>query len=398
MVELSDEQEKVLKDVIDFIKNNMFVTIGGYAGTGKTFLISHIADRIRSRKFSKIAFVTFTGKASCVLKQKLFNIEKIDYVGTIHSLLYHPEFRYDPVTMKRVIHKWKKKDDLDYDLIIIDEASMVPKKLLDDLKSYFIPIIAVGDHGQLPPVGNEKSSIIQYPQYSLKTIHRQCRNSPIIKLSQIVRRNGYIPVNTVFSKSVFKIEWNQPKCQQLWNNITIDNDMIILCAFNKTRVKINNEIRDRNNYKEEIPYAGEKIICLRNNHENGLMNGEIGNLLWAYKIRKNFFRFTLELPSSSDPIECVANTECFGKESYDNIYEFNSKKYSRLLKDNGVTNVDFFDYGYCTSVHKSQGSEWDKVVLFEQRTRFWDDEFYMKWLYTAVTRAKSSLFIISNYW
>ncbi len=58
----------------------------------------------------------------------------------------------------------------------------------------------------------------------------------------------------------------------------------------------------------------------------------------------------------------------------------------------------FFDYGYSISVHKSQGSEWEKVIVFQQRTKRWDDEYYAKWLYTAVTRAKEKLFIITNAW
>jgi len=70
--------------------------------------------------------------------------------------------------------------------------------------------------------------------------------------------------------------------------------------------------------------------------------------------------------------------------------------YARKKGYNG--GVDYFDYGYATSVHKSQGSEWDRVILFEQRTRHWDDDYYTRWLYTAITRAKEKLFIISDYW
>jgi len=60
--------------------------------------------------------------------------------------------------------------------------------------------------------------------------------------------------------------------------------------------------------------------------------------------------------------------------------------------------LDFYDYGYVTSVHKSQGSEWDRVILFEQRSKHWDDNFWARWLYTGVTRAINKIFIISNFW
>ena len=64
----------------------------------------------------------------------------------------------------------------------------------------------------------------------------------------------------------------------------------------------------------------------------------------------------------------------------------------------GYNGINFFDYGYVISVHKSQGSEWDKVVLFEQRTPKWDDKYYAKWLYTAITRSRKNLFIITDAW
>ena len=66
--------------------------------------------------------------------------------------------------------------------------------------------------------------------------------------------------------------------------------------------------------------------------------------------------------------------------------------------EKGLTPFGYFDFGYAMSVHKSQGAEWEKVILFEQRTQRWDDEYYARWLYTAVTRAKSKLFIISDFW
>jgi ATP-dependent exoDNAse (exonuclease V) alpha subunit len=74
------------------------------------------------------------------------------------------------------------------------------------------------------------------------------------------------------------------------------------------------------------------------------------------------------------------------------------KELSNYASDKGFPTIGFFDYGYCMSVHKSQGSEWQKVIVFEQRTKRWDDNYYAKWLYTAITRAKEKLFIIGDYW
>ena len=74
------------------------------------------------------------------------------------------------------------------------------------------------------------------------------------------------------------------------------------------------------------------------------------------------------------------------------------RDFRQEAKKRGFDTFDYFDYGYACSVHKSQGSEWDRVILFEQRTHRWEDAYYAKWLYTAVTRAKKKLFIISDFY
>jgi ATP-dependent exoDNAse (exonuclease V) alpha subunit len=96
--------------------------------------------------------------------------------------------------------------------------------------------------------------------------------------------------------------------------------------------------------------------------------------------------------------ECLTANSQFGKVNYD-IYEKTPEK-TKLWKEAAIIgyDVDFFDYGYAISVHKSQGSEWDKVVLFEQRSQYWDNKMYARWLYTALTRAKKKLFIISDFY
>src|SRR5688572_5564127 len=128
-----------------------YVTLGGYAGTGKTTLISLIRKELHtSNKLIKVGFASYTGKAARVLKTKLKEASSIypqDSVGTIHSLIY------SPITNDRQeIIGWQKKDEIDRDLIIIDEASMVDELIWNHLISYKTPIIVVGDHGQLPPI------------------------------------------------------------------------------------------------------------------------------------------------------------------------------------------------------------------------------------------------------
>lgn len=404
---LTKEQQKVIDYIVEWkkSKNNKesYISIGGYAGTGKTFLIGALNHVLNKNNIKKIAFVTFTGKASSVLKSRLIENNSLyedDFIGTIHSLIYRPKFTYDLITHKQILVKWVRIDSLDdYSLIIIDEASMVPKEIWDDLNSYKIPIIVIGDHGQLPPISKNSFNLMKNPKFKLTKIHRQAEGSPIIKLSVFVRQNGFIPINTIFSKNVFKLSWNHPKCHELWKKISFDENVIVLCGFNKTRVYLNNNIREILGFTKKNPYPGEKIICLKNNYEGKIMNGQIGSLIWVMPYKPKIYRMTINFDTMvGEPYEGLVHNMCFGQTDYNQIYEDKSSKLKAIIKKSDFNNLDYFDYGYAISTHKSQGSEWEKVVLFEQRSRYWDDEYYKKWLYTAITRAKEKLFIISDFY
>jgi len=406
-VEMTNQQMKIVKELKQQITHNNYgdyglfsTSVGGYAGTGKTTLICELRKQLSS--IISVAFVTFTGKASSVLKKKLIENNALfenDYIGTIHGMIYAPEVKWDTKIKTFVIIGWKRKDkdEIPYKLIIIDEASMVSKEIWHDLKSYEKPIIAVGDHGQLPPIGDNGFNIISNPDYKLTKIHRQAFNSPIIKLSAFIRKEGYIP-KRIYSPEVFKLDWNHPYCQNLWKNKIDFNDenLVTLCGFNTTRANLNDKIRKQIGFKELAPYPGEKIVCLVNNHHAKIMNGQIGKVIWVMP-DDDSYRITLEI--DGDIHERLVADTCFGQVQY-TMYDrdIKHKKLRDKAGEQGFNTIDFFDYGYAVSVHKSQGSEWDKVVLFEQRTQRWSDEYYAKWLYTAVTRAKDKLMIISNAW
>lgn len=404
-MELSEEQNKVLNSLLCNFQGQYYVapivtTIGGYAGTGKTTLLCELRNQINkiSPKI-KVAFLTYTGKASSVLNEKLTKGNYSfsgDFIGTIHKLLYIPITRYDSHLQRQVIVEWRKRsaEEIFYDLFIIDEASMVGEEIWNDLTSYGIPIIAIGDHGQLPPVGSS-FNLLQNPDFKLTQIHRQALDSPIIQLSILARQQGSIPVNRFFSKEVFKLSWGNPICRKIWDErITFDQDIIVLCAFNKTRCKLNNIIRDKLSYTHLKPYPGESIVCLKNNHQLKIMNGQIFKVCWVMPEDYGLNRLTIEY--GDEIYECLSSLSCFGKEEYD-TFPYN-KTLIEFARERGFESIDYFDYGYTLSVHKSQGSEWNRVVVFEQRTRRWDDEYYARWLYTAITRAKNKLFIISDFY
>lgn len=415
-MQLTQEQQNVIDHVMNELdkcgmqryyttRTTFETTVGGFAGVGKSTLVSYLREEI-AKKYPKaiVAFTAFTGKAASVLNTKLVQTSskmRNDYVGTIHGLIYKAVTEWDYNLKTHVIVGWKLKsdDEMYEDIIIVDEASMVSEQIYNDLKKFNKPLIFIGDHGQLPPI-DDNFGLMKSPQFVLNTIHRQALNSPIIQLSQFVRNYGYIPKNKIFSQDVFKLSWDHPKCKEIWNKITFDENIITLCGFNTTRCNLNKLIRSKNNFDENVlPYPGERIVCLQNDHTRGIMNGQIGTVRWvAYESHKLFI-LTLEMDGFTDPIETTVDLSCFGKEKY-TMYD---KSVEKKIKDKyaiskGINPIAYFDYGYAMSVHKSQSSSWEKVVVFEQRSKFWDDEFFAKWLYTAITRAEKKLFIISDYW
>ena len=420
-MELTKDQEYVFNEVMDklgapknrtpvYYPNFKYITIGGYAGTGKTFLISILRNEIyKIFRNRNIAFVTFTGKASSVLKGKLEDNNAIfsgDFIGTIHSLIYVPELKYDKNTHRMIITKWVKKPELQYDLIFVDEASMVNKQIWFDLLNYKIPIIAVGDHGQLPPVGDQ-FNLMENLNYVLTEIKRQALDNPIIRLSQDIRNGKEIPYGFYDqnNKSVFKLSWKSEECKKIFNNLDFTSEeMIVLCGMNKTRVSINQMIRNKLGFINPEPYPSEKIIFLKNNYTSKVMNGMLGKNLFLLYEDKDVYNMTVSLDGINEPYSGLVYNGCFGKEQYDLDYEKlqiltkklkNKNKIPRNKIDKTADTIDICDFGHTISVHKAQGSSKRKVVLFQEKSYFWNEEFMRRWLYTGVTRAEEKLFIIT---
>jgi len=403
---LSPEQERVHEDLIIWLQHHEnegyrnYITVGGYAGTGKTHLATALRISLRDlNRTMRVAFCAFTGKASSVLKERLESMGSLcedDYIGTIHGMIYRPIIEEDEKGRQKILG-WKKRPELPYDVIILDEASMVSSDLWRDLTSYDIPVIAVGDHGQLPPIG-DRFSIVNRPDLVLNQIHRQALDSPIIRLSVEVRTRGEIPFGT-FGKDVYKMRQWSSDFNDLFESLDFLRPTIVtLCGMNWTRVQLNRQIRKKLGYYDEIPCEGERMICLRNNRHTKLMNGQLGTLgSICLCVPPHIYEAVIEMDNMPEPYQTLIHSCCFGKKEYNGYYdEVSPKKVEHILDDTGYPAVDLFDFGYAISVHRSQGSEWDNVLLFEERSQYWDAEFYKRWLYTAVTRAKDRLFVIAK--
>jgi exodeoxyribonuclease V len=385
---LSPDQAEVISALSDWLKNpnGQSITVGGYAGTGKTTLISVLRALIKEQhpKFH-VAFACYTGKASQVLKQKLVAqkaILKDDFCGTIHSLMYTAVTDDDGKILR-----WKRNPDLPYDLIVIDEASMVTSDIWKDLSAYNLPMIAVGDHGQLPPI-ESAFNLMDDPQLRLETIHRQAEGNPIIELATMARQNGEIPFKK-FSDSVRKVDRRNEDSMELFEQwlTSYPKESLVLCARNKTRTALNKHIRKVRGYESEIPQVGETLICLKNNYESAggpIYNGMLGTLTRLEEKYIHWFDVDVQFHDEHRLFTGEISQHQFGQEKV--IQSVKGLHYSRI--------GDLFDFGYALTVHKAQGSQAKTVVVFEEYAPYMSDEEWRRWLYTAVTRASERLLIL----
>jgi len=328
-----------------------------------------------------VAFASFTGKATRVLKGKLNENESIykgDSIGTIHSLIYSPV-----VDGKKNIVGWKKKDEIETDLIVIDEGSMVDKVIWEDLVSYGRPIVVVGDHGQLPPIRGD-FNLMEKPMLKLEKIHRQAEKNPIIRVSMLAREEGKIPFEK-FGDGVEKMNKKEMECQERVEELlgNYNSEILVLCGYNNTRVKLNKFIREKLQFESEKPTTGDRVICLRNNHKVGIYNGMLGMIDSLEEKDERWLKAVIEMDGEKDSYEGLILKS-----------QFNSQEAMNFSKDRYLTiKGDLFDFGYALTVHKAQGSQAKKVILFEERFAKMDENMWRRWLYTAVTRAEEELFI-----
>lgn len=419
-IDLSKDQSDALDVLMSWWKDpnkQQLITLGGFAGCGKTTIISMFREMLYKESPSvTVGFCAFTGKAASVMKHKLVknvskDVLKDDTVGTIHSLMYMPEIdeRTNEVT------GWHKVPHIGCSLIIVDEASMVSKQMFDDLSSYNIPIIAVGDHGQLPPVDSAKFNLMDNPMIKLETLHRFAEKDGLIKASMMARIDGYIPFGKL-NDQVFKVGPKDPIIGQfIRDKMGNFDDAVMLCGFNKTRIKMNRLIRNKifNNIDDDL-VLHDKVVCLKNNRNAegcAIYNGMIGEVIHKTSY-SGAYDVKIKFPEESFPYKGVISREfCMEKPDFSKFIIY--KDLRMLRKAKGVADyfsvgsiiktdcqkiyLDNFDYGYCITVHKSQGSEWGNVIVLEEKAAWWSSgDMWRRWLYTAVTRARDRLVIVSN--
>jgi exodeoxyribonuclease-5 len=348
----SRDQQKALDAVMDWRAgsprgDNQYTILGGLAGSGKTTLIAYL-----SSVWPNTAVAALCGKAAHVLRFK-----GVD-ATTIHSLIYLP-FEDDEGKIR-----FRRRRNLEgVETLIIDEASMIDNYLFSDLLSFKLPILFVGDHGQLEPIG-PNPGLMAHPNLRLEKIHRQAANSPILKLATAFRKGK--PVK--YGKD------SRGKLQVLGKDDfdrMVSPDYQIIVGFNKTRHEVNARAREMLGHKTLVA-PGDKLICLRNNRNLGVFNGQ---QLTVREVAREA-QDTIELAVETDDggtIVLPAWRDQFGQ---------------NLIEDFRSHDVALFDYGYAITAHKAQGSEWDNVLVLEEIDSRWDAR---RWRYTVATRAKERL-------
>jgi ATP-dependent exoDNAse (exonuclease V) alpha subunit len=316
---------------------------------------------------------------------------------TLHKLLYDSFPRQGGGFYR------KPKPSLIYTVIVVDEVSMVPKSMIDLLLSHKIYVIFLGDPGQLSPINkDENNKLLEQPNIFLETIMRQAAESDIIQLTMKIRNGEDIEYSKGKDALVIpKRELNTGHL--LWADT-------IICATNKKRHEINNQMRELLGYSGALK-AGEKIVVKRNYWEEcnvdgeALVNGSIGIINKPYE---SFVRIPPYIKSEKRDlpfIECNFTPE--GGKSFNNLridknYLLKeepcvdwrvSYQLGKLRNKIGDILPKQATYGYALTCHCAQGSQWDKVLVIEEDFPF-DKKEHARWLYTACTRSSSKLVLV----
>src|SRR5262249_39253663 len=236
--------------------------------------------------------------------------------------------------------------------------------LYADILSFRLPVLFAGDHGQLEPIGTNAKLMVN-PTLRLEKIHRQAVGNPILRLATAFREGRHVPR---WKDQQGRLEVRSH--HEFWERVSPLAQ--ILCGFNKTRHQINARIREIMGMGKRLICPGEKLICLRNNKSWNIFNGQQVQVLSIARESRR----TIDVEIETDDGRCLmlpCLREQFGRD---------------LIQHFGSQEVALMDYGYCLTVHKAQGSEWDSVIALEEIASAWDAR---RWRYTAATRAKERL-------
>ncbi|GHA50051.1 ATP-dependent exodeoxyribonuclease [Salinimicrobium marinum] len=439
--------QQISSFVIDEKKDALFL-LKGYAGTGKTTIISSLVKNLWKIKKSGVLLAP-TGRAAKVIS---------NYSGreahTIHKKIYFPK-KKSGAGVQFVLQPNKHRNTI----FIVDEASMIPDvnndakmfengSLLDDLIQYVYSghkcqLILMGDTAQLPPVKLEVSPALE-EQKLQSNYYKEVTH---IELDEVVRQSeeSDILLNATLIRDALREEFYEsfkfrltPKADVIrlidgheimeaiedsYRNLGHE-DTTIIVRSNKRANMYNQQIRNRILFQEEEISAGDYLMVVKNNYfwikpnsEAGFIaNGDIIKVLEIQSIKELYgFRFAevnvqmVDYPNMK-PFETVVLLDTLESNNPSLTYEESNSLYQEVMKDYEeerskykkflkVKNNKFFNalqikFSYAMTCHKSQGGQWHTVFVEQPYLPDGVNKDYLRWLYTAVTRAKEKLYLI----
>lgn len=445
----TSKQDELLRKMAVFIldgnPSGLFL-MKGYAGTGKTTIISTIVNNL-SQVNARSVLLAPTGRAAKVMgsyaKRQAF---------TIHKKIYFPK-KTSSGAMGFVLQKNKHQNTI----FIVDEASMIPDRsvdavffdtnsLLHDLLTYVYSgkncrLILVGDTAQLPPVKLEMSPALDEQnlrnQFGLEVISleldevmRQHENSGILDCATQIRQASSAQLYNQFRfeldfKDLIRLSDGYDIQDAIYNayNSGIENTVFIVRS-NKRANQYNQQIRNSIlGYENEIT-SGDYIMIVKNNYfwlkdsteVSFIANGDICEILEIFRYKELYgFQFAevkLRLVDYENqaPFETVLLLDTLHSESPSLSYEDSNRLYHEVGKDyadegskfkrmTAIKNNPYFNalqvkFSYAMTCHKTQGGQWKNVFVEQPYLPEGENNSYLRWLYTAVTRAQEKLFLI----
>ena len=445
------KQDLVLQKLSGFLlsdsKDSLFL-LKGYAGTGKTTLIGTLVTNLWKVKLKSVLLAP-TGRAAKVIS---------NYSGrqaqTIHKNIYYPKKdKSGGVAFQLKQNKHRDTLFIVDEASMIPDAPTESKlfengSLLDDLMMYVYSghnckILFIGDTAQLPPVRLEVSPALDIDKLELgfnkKVEHieldevvRQAEDSGILMNATELREllNDHIYDEFKFRVSGFDdivrlIDGHEimDAINDAYHNQGQEESVIILRSNKRANI-YNQQIRSRILFQEEELSAGDHLMVVKNNYfwldnksEAGFIaNGDIIKILEIYAIKELYgFRFAevkvimVDYPNQK-PFETVLLLDTLTSESPSLTYEESNSLYQEVQKDYasersnykrflGVKNNKYFNalqvkFSYAVTCHKSQGGQWDTVFVEKPYLPDGINRDYLRWLYTAITRARKKLYLI----
>lgn len=449
--DLTLKQDAFLRKIAQFVlsehQDEIFV-LKGYAGTGKTTLLSNLVNQL-SLVRKKYVMLAPTGRAAKVIsnyaKQPAF---------TIHKKIYYPKKNQQSgvaFTMQANKHK-NTVFIVDESSMISDNVTDVTMythgSLLDDLMYYVYSgenckLIIVGDTAQLPPVGMDESPALNEDrlalQYDMKVdfielteVMRQEEDSGILYNATELREQlqqefyDFFEFDVKPFKDIVRLQDGYETLDAIHDAYSHkgNEETIFIVRSNKRANQYNQQIRTRILDNDSEISAGDYIMVVKNNYfwlkeskvTDFIANGDILEIMQIYRYHELYgFRFAsvkvrmIDYPDMA-PFDTIVLLDTLHSESASMTYEESNRLYQEVLLDyqdettayrrmQKAKNNEYFNalqikFAYAVTCHKSQGGQWDTVFIEQPYLPDGISKDYMRWLYTALTRAKEKVYLI----